>query len=78
MKEGEGIEKDEGAGNGSQKTAAQRLSATSNCRATRRLIPSCGVNYGFRQPLSLFTALGCLTLAKTALRRLIPARGVFF
>ena len=37
-----------------------------------------GVYYGSRQPLSLITALGCLTLAKTALRRLTPARGTFF
>jgi len=56
----------------------QSGSRTSNCAATRRLIPSCGVNYGLRQPLSLFTALGCITLAKTALRRVIPPFGAFF
>jgi len=39
--------------------------------------PRMRVYYGLRQPLSLFTALICLTLAKTALRRLIPARGTF-
>ena len=48
------------------KTAAQRLSATYNCTATRRLSPSYGVYYGSWQPLSLITALSCLTLAKTA------------
>src|SRR6266566_3178303 len=26
---------------------------TCNCTATRRLIPSCGMHYGFRQPVSL-------------------------
>jgi hypothetical protein len=60
------------------KTAAQRLSATYNCTATSLLIPSCGVYDGWRQPLPLFTALVLLTLAKTALRLLIPAWSAFF
>src|SRR5712691_3394904 len=48
-------------------------SLTSNYTDMRRLIPSCGVYDGLRRPLSLFTALSCLTLAKTALCRVIPA-----
>ncbi len=56
----------------------QMRSPTYNCTATRRLTPSCGVYDGLRQALSLFAALGCLTLAKTAWRRLIPVLDVFF
>ena len=50
---------------------------TFNYTAISRLIPSCGVYSGLRQPLSFFTALICLTLAKTALRHLRPVLGAF-
>jgi hypothetical protein len=58
-------------------STANMRSRTYNCTSTSRLTPSCGVYYGFRQPLSLCTALGCITLAKTVLRCLIPVRDAF-
>src|SRR5215831_4840916 len=63
-----------------EKTAAQRLSATSNCTATRRLSRSCSVYDGLRQPLSLYyrswpsnPSKDCQTPSKTTMRCLFLA-----
>jgi hypothetical protein len=57
---------------------------TYNCTATRRLIPSCGVYDGLRQPLSLYyrswlpnPSKGRLTPSKTPMRRLFWPGAVF-
>ena len=58
----------------------KQLEATYNCTATSRLTPSCGVNYGLWQPLSLYyrshlsnPSKDCLTPSKTAIQGLFLA-----